>query len=74
MVPHSCVIESLDMTGIAKNVNIFGKIMKFWRLHLTCGAKALRKVPIKRDFSRGCAISPFLFVTVHILLTHTENS
>ena len=49
MVPHSWVIESLNVMGIAKNVvNLFGKTMKSWRVELTCGAGTLGEVPIKR--------------------------
>ena len=48
MVLHFWVIESLNMMGIAKNVvNLLGKMIKFWRVELTCGFETLREVPIK---------------------------
>ena len=56
MVPHSWVIESLTMIGIAKNVNFSGKGMKPGRVELTCGAETLEEVPIKRQIFQGDAL------------------
>ena len=56
MVPHSWVIESLNMIGIAKNVNFSGKTMKPGRVELTCGAETLEEVPIKRQIFQGDAL------------------
>ena len=69
MVPHSWLIESLHMMGIAKNVvNFLGKKMKTWRVELTCGAETLGEVPKKRGIFQGDA--PLLFVIALIPLTH----
>ena len=66
MVPHSWVIETLNMMSIAKNiVNFLGKTMKSWRVKLTRGAETLGKVPIKTD-----VLSPLLVVISLIPLTH----
>ena len=72
MVPHSWVIESLNMIGIAKNVNFSGKTMKLGRVELTCGAETLEEVPIKRpiNFSRGCTITVAVCNCHHISDTH----
>ena len=71
MVPHSWVIGSLNMMGIAKNVVIFlGKTMKSWRVELTRGFKTLREGLIKRKIFQGDALSPLLFVIALIPLTH----
>ena len=61
MVPHSWVIESLNMMSMAKNVvDFLGKAVKSWRVNLT----------IKRRILQGDALSPLLFVIVLIPLTH----
>ena len=71
MIPHSSVIESLSMTGIAKNVVKFlGKTMKSWRVELNYGAETLGEVPIKRGTFQGDALSLVLLVIVLIPLTH----
>ena len=70
MVPHSWVIESLNM-GIAKNVvNFLGKTMKSWRVQLTRGAETLEEIPIKRGIFQDDALSPSLFAITLIPLTH----
>ena len=70
MVLHSWVIESLNMMGIAKNVNFLGKTVKSWRVELTCGSETLWKVPIKREIFQGDAVSALLSVIALIPLTH----
>ena len=76
MVLHFWVIESLHMMGIAKNVvNALGKMIKFWRVELTCGFETLREVPIKRGIFQGDALS--LIAVCNCPLTsniHTESS
>ena len=69
MVPHSSVIKSLNIMGIAENlVNNLGKIIKSWR-DWPVGAEKLGKVPIKRGIFHGDALSPLLFVITLIPLT-----
>ena len=56
--------------GTAKNVvNFLGKMMKSWRVVLTCGAETLREVPIKTGIFQGNALSQLLFVIALISLT-----
>ena len=70
MVPHSWVIESLNIMGIAKNmVRFLEKTMKSWSVELTCGAETLRK-PIKRGTFQGYTLSLLLFIIALIPLTH----
>ena len=71
MVPHSWVTESLNVMCIAKNVlNVFGKMMKSWRVELSCGAETLGEVTIKRVIFQGDALLLLLFVIAMIPLTH----
>ena len=71
MVPHSLVIEALNMIDIAKNVvNFFGKKMKSLWVKLTCGVETLREVPTKRKIFQGDALSTFLLVIALIPLRH----
>ena len=45
MAPYSWVIENSE--GIAKYVmTVLGKMMKFWRVELTCSAEIREEVPI----------------------------
>ena len=71
MVPHSWVIESLNMMGIAKNVvNFLGKTMKSLRVELICCSETLAEVPRKRGIFQRDALLPLLFLTALIPLTH----
>ena len=75
MVPHSWVIESLNMMVIAKNVvYYFGKKMKSWRVELTSSFETLGEVPVKRDFSSEYAITIVVCNCPQTSDTHTENS
>ena len=59
------------MMGIAINVvNFLGKMMKSWRVELTCSAETLGGVPIKRGIFQRDALSPLVFVIVLNPLTH----
>ena len=54
MVLYSWVIESFNMMSIEKDaVNVLGKTMKFGQVELTCGAKTLGEVTIKRQIFQG---------------------
>ena len=44
--------------------------MKTWPVELTCGEQILGEVKINRGIFKGDTLSPLLFVTVLILLTH----
>ena len=72
MVPHSRVIDSLNMIGMAKNVVNFlvkKKKMKPRRVKLTYGPETLTEVPIKGGIFQRYALSPVLFAIALIPLT-----
>ena len=70
MVPHSWIIECMDMFGIAKNTAIcLRKSMSTWKTELTSYGKSLGTVSIKRGIFQGDSLSPLLFVLCMIPLT-----
>ena len=63
LVPHSWVIECMEMFGIAENLRTFlQKIMQQWRLSLTANGEDLGEVNVKRRIFQGDSQSPLLFV------------
>ena len=69
-VPHSWVIESLNVMSIAKSVENFSrKTVNSWWVELTCDAETLNEVPIKREIFQGHALSSLLIVIALIPLT-----
>ena len=63
MVPHSWIMECLEMFGIAPNVQkLLSKSMRNWETELTSGGTSLGKVSIKRGIFQGDSLSPLLFV------------
>ena len=55
-VPHSWILECLDMLGIADNVRSFlEKSMKKWKLLLTSNGSDLCEVDVNRDIFQGIA-------------------
>ena len=70
MVPHSWVVECLEMFGIAKNVREFLKdSMQSWRTELTSCGHMLGTVNINRGIFQGDSLSPLLFVLCMIPLS-----
>ena len=70
MVPHSWIIECLQLFGIAENVqNFLTNTMKTWRTELTVKGTVLGEVKIKRGIFQGDSLSPLLFVIAMIPLT-----
>ena len=70
MIPHYWVIECLDMVGVSEKIKHFlSKIIKAWRLDLTCNNKSLGGVGIKRGIFQGDSSSPLLFLFCLISLT-----
>ena len=70
MIPHCWVIECLDMVGVSEKIKHFlSKIIKAWRLDLTCNNKSLGGVGIKREIFQGDSSSPLLFLFCLISLT-----
>ena len=70
MVPHSWILEMMDVTGIAKNVGSFIRnSMGSWCTVLNSDGKDLGNVKIARGIFQGDSLSPLLFVLVMIPLT-----
>ena len=65
MVPHSWLLEVVEMMGVAENVrSLLGESMKEWKTELTADGKSLGVVDIKRGIFQGDSLSPLLFVMV----------
>ena len=72
MVPHSWIIECLELFGIAENVRKFmSDSMRSWKLELTSSGESLGDVHIQRGIFQGDSLSPLLFVLCIIPLTLT---
>ena len=70
MVPHSWIIECLDLFKVAKNVrNLLTETMEKWCVELTSNGKLLGEVNIKRGIFQGDTLSPLLFAIALIPLT-----
>ena len=70
LVPHSWIIECLDMFGIADNIKqLLIDSMKKWKTELTSSGEVLGEVEIKRGIFQGDSLSPLLFVISLIPLT-----
>ena len=67
-VPHSWIIECLDMLGIAENVRTFlENSMKNWKLRLVSNGLDLCDIDINRGIFQG--LSPLIFVICMIPLS-----
>ena len=63
MVPHSWIIESMKMFGLADNlVNFIRKSMKNWATELFYDNSHLGKANIRRGIFQGDSFSPLHFV------------
>ena len=63
MVPHSWIMECLDLVGAADTVKcLLGECVKNWRTNLAANNKTLGVVNIKRGIFQGDSLSPLLFV------------
>ena len=70
MVPHSWIVECLQLFGIAQNVtNMLADSMKKWRTELTSCGEVLGEVNIRRGIFQGDSLSPLLFVVALIPLS-----
>ena len=71
MIAHSWILESLKGLGVKRQIREFlQESMKTWRVELTCGEQILGEVKINRGIFQGDTLSPLLFVTALIPLTH----
>ena len=63
MVPHSKIIECLDLFGVAENIkNLLVNSMEKWNVILCSGNSELGEVEIKRGIFQGDSLSPLVFV------------
>ena len=75
MVPHSCILESLILVGVATNLITFlERSMAHWKTTLTARGKeesGRRRcdVNITRGIFQGDSLSPLLIVIAMILMT-----
>ncbi len=60
MVPHSWILETLKLTGIASNVKLRVS-MANWKTVLTSNGRTLGEVKIQRGIFQGDSVSPLLF-------------
>ena len=70
MVPHSWLLECLDMVGVADNIRqLISNSMSKWKTCLTSNGQELGEVEINRGIFQGDSFSPLLFVIIMIPLT-----
>ena len=70
MVPHSWIIECLDLFGVAENIkSLLVNSMQKWKVMLCSGNSELVIVEIKRGIFQGDSLSPLVFVLALIPLS-----
>ena len=70
MVPHSWVIECLDLFGVAENIkSLLVNSMEKWKVMLCSGNSELGEVEVMRGTLQGDSLSPLVFVLVLIPLS-----
>ena len=70
MVPHSWIIECLDLYGVAENIkSLLVNNMEKWKVMLCSGNSEFGEVKIKRGIFQGDSLSPLVFVLTSIPLT-----
>ena len=70
MVPHSPIIECLDLFGVAESIKSFlVNSMDKWKVMLFSGNSELSEVEIKRGIFQGDSLSPLVFVLALIPLS-----
>ena len=63
MVPHSWIIECLDLFRIAESIkSLFVNSMEKWKVMLCSGNSEFGEVEIKRGIFLGHSLSPLVFV------------
>ena len=69
MVPHSWIIEYLDLFGVAENIkSLLVNSIEKWKVMLCSGNSELGEVEIKRGIFQGDSLSPLMFVLALIPL------
>ena len=70
MVPHSWIIECLDLSGVAENIkSLLVNSMEKWKVMLCSGSSELGEVEIKQGIFQGDSFSPLVFVLALIPLS-----
>ena len=70
MVPHSWIIECLDLFGVAENIkSLLVNSMEKWKVMLCSGNSEFGEVEIKRGIFQGDSLSPLVFVLALIPLS-----
>ena len=70
MVPHSWIIECLDLFGVAENIKSLSvNSMEKWKVMLCSGNSELGEVEIKHGIFQGDSLSPLVFVCALIPLS-----
>ena len=63
MVPHSWIIESLDLFGVTESINsLLVNSMEKWKEMLCSGNSDLGEVEIKQGIFQADSLSPLVFV------------
>ena len=63
MVPNSWIIESLDLFGVAENINsLLVNSMENWKVMLCSGNSELGEAEIKRGIFQGDSLSPLVLI------------
>ena len=71
MVPHSAILESLELLQVSDNILEFAKrSMANWQTELTSCEESLANVNIRREIFQGDILSSLLFMIYMIPLTH----
>ena len=69
MVPHSWIIECLDLFEVAENIkSLLVNSMEKWKVMLCSGNSELGEVEIKRGNFQGGSLSPLVLVFVLALI------
>ena len=62
MVPHSWIIECLDLFGVAENItSLLVNCMEEWKVMLCSRNSELGEAEIKRGIFQGNSLSPLVF-------------
>ena len=70
MVPHSRIIECLDLFGVAENIrSLLVNSIEKWNVMLCSGNSELGEVEIRRVIFQGDSLSPLVFVLALIPLS-----
>ena len=70
MLPHSWIIECLDLLGVAENIkSLLANSMEKWYAMLCSRSSELGEVEIKRGIFKGDSLSPLVFVLALIPLS-----